>query len=315
MRSESEQSGRMCLLDMHTHLFCFMEKKGQKADAAGMRELAEKEIRLRREMGVAAFWSSGTPEEWEFVQPYRDCNRLFFSFGIHPWYADRFWPDLKEAMDFEKKTGLEAAFRSCDAVGEIGMDNVWCDVPLGVQRKVFERQLVIAAELKKPVVLHTKGMEREIAEMIRDFPEPVCVHWYSGDLKTFERFLENDCYFTLGPDLADRLEEENDTVLSAAGSDRASSELYRCMLHEIPVERLFVETDGLSAVAWAKGKERAEFRDIPGVLEDSMQMIAEVKKIQGDELRERMWENLETFLGKTSVGRIGGTQSEDRVKL
>ena len=64
-------------------------------------------------------------------------------------------------------------------IGEIGLDNVWCTVDLGVQRTVFERQLAFAQQLGKPVVLHTKGMEREILDTIRYYPKRYLVHWYA----------------------------------------------------------------------------------------------------------------------------------------
>ncbi len=61
-----------------------------------------------------------------------------------------------------------------------GMDSVWCDIPLDIQQKRLEEQLQIAADLKKPVLLHTKGQEKRIAELLRGFPYHICVHWYSG---------------------------------------------------------------------------------------------------------------------------------------
>ena len=33
-------------------------------------------------------------------------------------------------------------------IGEIGMDSVWCDVPLDRQRKALEKQLQFACEIK-----------------------------------------------------------------------------------------------------------------------------------------------------------------------
>ncbi len=312
MTSEWKLDRRMRLLDMHAHLFCITEKNKNETDGSLLRAMAEREIALRCEMGVVTFLSSGTPWEWEFVRQFASWESLLFSFGIHPWYAEQFAAEPLE---------LTEAYRMCDAVGEIGMDCVWCEIPLLVQRKVFERQLQIAADLKKPVILHTKGMEPEISDMIRGFPEPVCVHWYSGDLKSLEAFLKQDCYFTLGPDLARNMlgkesrtlhgvkdaESQDFTVLPC---ERAGRGLYQYMLREIPVNRLFVETDGISAVAWAKGQERAEIREIQQVLEQNMDCIADVKKMQRDELRNRVWKNLGEFLRKSGTGRAEILQGE-----
>ena len=268
----------MRLLDMHAHLFCMMEKNKNETDGSLLRAMAEREIALRCEMGVVTFLSSGTPWEWEFVRQFASWESLLFSFGIHPWYAEQFAAEPLE---------LTEAYRMCDAVGEIGMDCVWC----------------------------------EISDMIRGFPEPVCVHWYSGDLKSLEAFLKQDCYFTLGPDLArNMLGKESRTVhgvkdaesqdFTVLPCERAGRGLYQYMLREIPVNRLFVETDGISAVAWAKGQERAEIREIQQVLEQNMDCIADVKKMQRDELRNRVWKNLGEFLRKSGTGRAEILQGE-----
>lgn len=69
--------------------------------------------------------------------------------GLHPWYSDKWEPE--EMFSLMEKVPV---------IGEIGMDSVWCDVPLDRQRKALEKQLQFACEIKKPVVLHTKGQKR-----------------------------------------------------------------------------------------------------------------------------------------------------------
>jgi TatD DNase family protein len=260
------------IVDMHAHLACLSDEYKTKLSESEKLAMAGRELDLRAQHGILTCVSSGTPGEWEFL---RSVGKpVLTSFGIHPWYSDRYEPE-----DYRRY------FTQCDVIGETGMDSVWCEVPLQVQRRVFERQLELAAELKKPVILHTKGQEREIAEMIRDFPQKVCVHWYSGDLETFERFRELDCYFTLGPDLASDPEMR-----------------YHDMLKALPPERLFVETDGISAVAWARGVLHLGPEEIPGVLTESMTAAAAAKRMPVQEIERRMLRNLREFLGQN-----GGT--------
>lgn len=278
------------MIDMHAHFFC-IEKE----------ESVAEELRLRRADGLRTFFSCGTPEEWEKTKGLRSRDEVYVSFGIHPWYADRY--EVKEYMEL---------FQMCDAIGEIGMDNVWCEAPYEIQRRQFARQLEIAARLGKSVILHTKGQEKEIARMIRDFPNPVCVHWYSGDLDTFEEFLELGCYFTLGPDFA-RLCKAADTgqIDTAGGTDKAVDEprdnladsvsreqarLYGRMAREIPLERLFLETDGISAVAWALGSEYTGLDRILEVLRENARCLAEIRNIEEEMLCRRMEQNLDEFL-------------------
>ena len=193
--------------DIHAHICSFQDRR-----------LAETEIRYRRAAGIRTVFSAGTPEEWEYLRSMLPREEI--SFGIHPWYADQYepgqYPDL---------------YRECAVIGEIGMDALWCDVSLERQKEVFEAQLQIAADLQKPVVLHTKNCEAQIAEIIREFPRPVLVHWYSGDEKSLSAFLEQECFFTLGPD----------TSLQADS----------LLLSRVPQDHLLTETDGVGAIRWA----------------------------------------------------------------
>lgn len=298
------------MIDMHAHFFCIERETS-----------VTEELRLRRADGLRTFFSCGTPEEWEKTKRLRSREEVYVSFGIHPWYADRY--------DAEEYTEL---FQMCDAIGEIGIDNVWCEVPYEIQRRQLERQLDIAARLGKAVILHTKGQEKEIAQMIRDFPNPVCVHWYSGDVDTFEQFLELGCYFTLGPDFA-QLCKAADTgqIDTAGGTDKTAdaagiagkaadmaegrsqtadsvpkelesdfnweqARLYGRMAREIPLDRLFLETDGISAVAWALGSEYTGLDRISQVLWENARYLAEIRNIEEEMLCRRMEQNLNKFL-------------------
>lgn len=145
---------------------------------------------------------------------------LFPVFGLHPWYADQ-WK-MEDMMPYLEK---------CQVIGEIGMDSLWCNVPLKRQKEVLEKQLQIAAEWKKPVVLHTKDQEREILELIRKYPNIYLVHWYSAD-HDLDGYLDLDCYFSIGPDVI-----WNPAVQQVA--------------RRVPENRILLETDGMDAVKWA----------------------------------------------------------------
>ncbi len=344
MKMENEKTGFRCetsrlrMLDMHAHLLCLAEEYRGKLTEQEMLALAGQELASRRANGIDTVFSCGTPQEWEFMRrclaqsetavqterraeeqpldqmagkaegrlsersPGSSAKRLekrngnfSLSFGIHPWYSDRF--DPRDCREY---------FEACPIIGEIGMDSVWCEVPLDVQRRAFAQQLELAAELGKPVVLHTKGQERQIVEMIRDFPGKVCVHWYSGSEADFEKFLETDCYFTLGPDLAERYALQEDTELwsggtavSLAGQNEMahSTALYRRMLREIPAERLFLETDGLSSIAWMRGQgiSAVSFGEIREVLERNMKCLAQEKQMRPEQLCVCLHENFHRF--------------------
>ena len=193
--------------------------------------------------------------------------------GLHPWYADQY-----TVQD------MEPYIRRCPVVGEIGMDSVWCQVPLPVQERVFREQLAMACSLKKPVILHTKGQEKTIASILREYPNRYLVHWYSCE-EYLEEYLALDCYFSVGPDVW-----WNPAVEQAA--------------RRVPRDRILVETDGLGAVQWAyeNGPEDGK-RTAPGTvleaLENTVRRMAEIRAVSLEAMEELVFDNLvRGFLGE-----------------
>ena len=44
---------------------------------------------------------------------------------------------------------------------------------------VFEKQLQLGCQLKKPVILHIKGMEKEALPLLKKYENCYVSHWYS----------------------------------------------------------------------------------------------------------------------------------------
>lgn len=201
---------------------------------------------LRAQEQVCSWVCATQPEEARRLEGASQANPyLIPTYGLHPWYADRF-----EVGEMESYLGRGRL------LGEIGMDSVWCSVDLDRQRGVFVEQLQWAERRRMPVILHTKGQERAIGKLLQRYTMPVLVHWYSCE-DGLEAYLERDCYFTVGPDVA---------------ANPAVQQVARCA----PLDRLLVETDGMDAVRWALGQDTPLDR-LPAVLERSMDWIAQVK--------------------------------------
>ena len=201
------------------------------SDAHGhMGDKAEQQERQKER--IVSLLCASDPDEAERL--FRQCGKfgsetcLIPACGIHPWHADRY--ELKD---------LEPWILRCPAVGEIGMDSVWCQVPLKIQEEKFRQQLELAEKAGKPVILHTKGQEKQVASIIRQYPNRYLVHWYSCE-DYLEEYLDLDCWFSVGPDVW-----WNPAVQKVAGV--------------VPLDRLLVETDGLAAVRWAMEEGRKYF--------------------------------------------------------
>ena len=225
---------------------------------------------------VGAILCAGTVSELERIQKIRGESPSFYaSFGIHPWRAEAFAKEQAPRSIVEALEALQDCYRQAEALGEIGMDSCWCEVDLAIQRQVFLAQMELAQSLQKPVILHCKGQERQVAELIRPFSVRKLVHWYScheylGD------FLAQDCYLTIGPDF-----DRNPAV--------------RAVIQTAPLHRLLVETDGLAAVSWAKDR-RVRLEELPELLRQSVEAIAKEKQRSVPEVEQTLADNFTRFL-------------------
>jgi TatD DNase family protein len=152
------------------------------------------------------------------------CEReegVFAALGIHPHEAGEAGPqelaELRELLAHPKAM----------AVGETGLDYYRDYAPRDRQAALFLGQLELAAELGKPVVVHTRAAEADTAAALADLPGglPVVLHCFSSTA-------------LLDPAL------ERSWFVSFAGnvSYPKAAEL-RWAAAQVPVDRLLAETD------------------------------------------------------------------------
>ncbi len=213
-------------------------------------------------------------EEYHKIASYFETeienNTLYLSFGIHPWDADKII-----FSDMEPLNKYLNLYQKAHAIGEIGLDNEWCEVDLEIQRKVFIAQLDMAEKLKKPIVLHTKGMEEEIAEIIKDYSVKKLVHWYD-DEKHLDKYIGQDCYFTINPDYL-----KNPTIVN--------------IIKRVPMSRLLLETDGIEALEWVFNR-KISLNESLEMLENSMKFISDIKGIAKEDCQKILYQNFQNYL-------------------
>lgn len=235
----------------------------------------ENERQERAEKGITTLLCGTCFQEIKKVEQLSGPDGRFPSwliptYGLHPWHADK--EGLKELLP---------ALEQCPVIGEIGMDSVWCSVPLDIQEAVFVRQLDYASQAGKPVILHTKGQESRIARLISEFPNTYLIHWYSAE-DGLEAYRKLDCYYTIGPDVW-----WNPAVRQVAD--------------QVPLDRLLIETDGLGAVSWANeaGGRCPEETGLPSVeqtLMESAAVIAGIRSVEPETMLEILHQNFKAFL-------------------
>jgi TatD DNase family protein len=193
------------VIDTHAHLDALEEPA---ADA----------IARAHDAGVTRIVSVGTHREsWHDTLAIADAHEgVYAALGIHPHEAAS--GDLGELRD-------ALAHPKAVAVGETGLDHYRDHAPRDVQKRAFDAQLELAAELGKPVVIHTRSADEDTLATLSDFDGTVVLHCFSSEA-------------LLAPAL------ERGWYVSFAGNvTYKNAHNLRSAAFAVPADRLLAETD------------------------------------------------------------------------
>jgi TatD DNase family protein len=140
--------------------------------------------------------ASGKIDVFEIVNRYPDeaIDVPYFSTGIHPWHIDE--DKIEEHLAIIEQRLQQD---NCLALGECGLDKR-IEIPFNVQVKVFERQLLLAKQYQKPVILHLVAAFQELIQ-IKNMLQPgvpMIVHGYSKNAQQANQLLDNGFYLSFG---------------------------------------------------------------------------------------------------------------------
>jgi TatD DNase family protein len=113
--------------------------------------------------------------------------------GVHPHDA-KHWSREVEARLRELLAAPEVV-----AVGETGLDYHYEHSPRDAQRRAFEAQLGVAADLGKPVVVHAREADADVAAMLRGWGDKVpalVLHSFSSGPVVWEAGMAIGAYFS-----------------------------------------------------------------------------------------------------------------------
>ena len=147
-------------------------------------------------------------------------SRISTTAGLHPHDA-RTWTDETEA--WLSSTLQDPRVVAC---GEIGLDYHYDHSPRDTQRRVFERQMALAGAAGKPVVIHAREADADVAAVLRAFPGVTAIlHSFSSGADLFDAGVGLGHYVSFSGMVTFRSWNLDDLV-------RAT-----------PTDRLLVETD------------------------------------------------------------------------
>jgi TatD DNase family protein len=194
---------------------------------------------------------------------------VFAALGIHPHQAAD--PDATRLDELRELLADDRAV----AVGETGLDFFRDYAPHDRQRDVFERQLELAAELGKTVVVHTRAASEETAAALEQFSGTVVLHCFSAP-ELLPVALERGYY------------------LSFAGNvTYPKAENLREAARAVPAERLLAETDS----PYLAPQPRRGRPNEPANVVHTVAALAEARGENPTELAARIDANASAALG------------------
>ena len=153
----------------------------------------------------------------------KENNFIYGAICIHPENANELTEDRLE--EFRRIINENDKIV---AVGEIGLDYYWEEnPPRDVQKDAFRAQMKLAEDMNLPVVIHDRDAHADTLEIIKEFPNVVgVVHCFSGSVEFAKECIKRGYYIGVTG------------VITFKNAKKLIE-----VVKEIPLDRLFVETD------------------------------------------------------------------------
>ena len=190
---------------------------------------------------------------------------LYGSVGSHPDSADEVNEEVIE--EYRKLCQNE----KIKAIGEIGLDYYYEDIPREIQQKAFRMQMQLAKELDMPVIVHEREAHDDGMRIVKEFTGVTGVfHCYSGSAEMARQLVKMGWYIGFTGVLT--FKNARKAVETAAS---------------IPLDRIVIETDcPFMAPEPFRGK-----RNDPGYLYRMAERLAEIRGITPEEAAAVTTEN------------------------
>ena len=249
------------MIDSHCHL----------ADAKFKEDLHEVVARAHA-AGVQRMVTIGDSieESERCVRIAEEFESVFCTAGVHP-HVSKQWKD----GDADRLRSLLTSSTKIVALGEIGLDYHYDFSPRETQRSVFREQLILANELKLPVVVHCREAVEDVWAIVDELkPSALVLHCCSERWEDVERFVERGY------------------LLSFTGMiTYPKTEHVRETVRACPLDRLMIETDApYLAPVPHRGK-----RNEPAFVAEVARHVAEIKGLSIQDVDHATTQNAVRF--------------------
>jgi TatD DNase family protein len=159
------------------------------------------------------------------------------------------------------------------AIGEIGMDFYWKPFSQETQQRAFIRQLHLAQELRKPVIIHNREAGAAILQTLHDAginQISGVFHCFSENAEYAQRVLALGCHISFTGNLT----YKKSTLPEVAA--------------QVPLERLLLETDAPFMTPMPHRGKRNE----PAYTVHIAEKLAEIKRLSIEDVAWQTTENV-----------------------
>ena len=274
MSNTAESGNDLNLFDSPAHLDCESFGSDLEAVLARARGAGVKQITtIGAGRGVegaleAVALAAGRPGVWATVgvHPHEAVLGLDWSGDASSEPSSELWRDWDEAWaQAEARLSSLALHPKVVAIGEVGLDFHYDHSPRAIQRQLFRRFVRMAKRIDKPLVIHAREAEDEVAAILREEQAQQCggvIHCFSGDEALAEVGLSLGFFFGL---------------TGVIGFTKAQK--LRDVVAALPLDRLVIETDSpyLAPVPY-RGK-----RNEPAYVAEVAKTLARIKGISVEE--------------------------------
>lgn len=215
---------------------------------------------------------------------------VYAAVGLHPSHLieqDVEWEENGETVKYKSKPEEFdydfylnlAKNKKVVGIGECGLDyfRITDESFKEKQKEVFIKQLKLAREVNKPIIIHCRDAHNDLLEILRlEAPLPSGVmHFFTGNLEQAKKYIELGFYISFSG------------VITFAPRKGETAGAYDEIIKNIPLEKNLVETDcPYVAPVPHRGK-----RNEPAYVKYVAHKIAEIRGLPFDELAEQTTKN------------------------
>jgi TatD DNase family protein len=202
-----------------------------------------------------------------------DFPQVYAAVGRHPNSARGF-----DEADLAELRAL-ASHERCRAIGETGLDFYRDHAPRSDQHRAFAAQIALAAELGKPLVIHTRAASRETLDQLAAEADGVSVVMHCFSM----------------PEQLDECLRRGYTVSFAGNVTYPKAGELAAAAARVPQERLLVETDAPYLTPQPVRKHRNQ----PAFVAHTVRFLAELRGVGVAMLSEALERNAARVFGWT----------------